>query len=37
MANMYGKNRDKHARVFSVIIGIVVILSMVLYYFALVL
>lgn len=36
MANMYGKNRHKHARMFGVVIGVIVILSMILSYFALV-
>jgi hypothetical protein len=37
MANMYGKNRHKYTKIFGIIIGVVVILSMVLSYFALVL
>ena len=35
MANMYGKNRHKYTKLISVIIGLVVIVSMVLSYFAL--
>jgi len=35
MANMYGKNRHKYSRIFGYIIGVVVILSMILSYFAL--
>jgi hypothetical protein len=37
MANMFGKNREKHGRIFGMVIGVVVILSMILSYFALVL
>jgi hypothetical protein len=34
MFGMFGKNRDKVNRIFSWVIGIIVILSMVLAYFA---
>jgi hypothetical protein len=36
MFGLYGKNRDKISNIFSWVVGIIVILSMVLAYFALV-
>jgi len=35
MAHMFGKNRDKYAKVLAIVLGIVIILAMVFSYFSL--